>query len=267
MEENFSIERLQALVLRFWIEQKINLMILAISMVLVFSLFNFLMPNIEIARALEKVAFMSMFAKYIFFIILIIHLHLAFAKGSGSVKSRQLHLLPASAVEKFVYLLLVGLILPLTFYIAVFECVNIVFALSDTYNLFSFQQFMFAKFTLITKEAGFESIIITLKQFTFLIYYLTLQLLILGLIIFKDYAILKVFAIVYLSVNVFSLVVIQLLNQTLPFDIMSSLQAFSINNPVKLIQLSWLLFVVIFILLSALFYVSYLKFKTKELKT
>jgi len=259
MNENFSIQRLQALLLRFWSEKRINIVVLAGIMLLVFVLFNISMPNIEMARALVKVAFISMFAKYALLIVLIFHFHLAFAKGSGSTKSRLMHLLPASATEKFVYLLLVGFILPLLFYIGLFQLVNFIFVIFKLSSLFSFHQLLFAEFTLIAKQAGFEALSVALKMFTFLVYYLTLQVLILGLILFKDYAVLKVFAFMYLLSSTFSFVALQL------FNLIDWMQQYSIENPNGLVQLSWTLFVILLALLSAFFYVSYLKFKTKEI--
>jgi hypothetical protein len=266
MKENFSIQRIQALLLRFWAEKKNYIFVLAGIMVLVFSAFNYSMPNIDMTRAYEKVAIMSMFVKYLLLIVLIFHLHLAFAKGSGSAKSRLMHLLPASAIEKFVYLLLVGFILPLISYIALFQLVNVIFVAINLSTLFPFHQLLFPEFTLIAKQAGFEALSVTIKLFTLLVYYFTLQLLILGLIVFKEYAVLKVFAFMYLSSNMFSFVATLFFNVKHTTQLMNSLQQYSIENPNGLLQLSWILFVVLFTLLSTILFVSYLKFKTKEIK-
>jgi uncharacterized membrane protein len=125
---------------------------------------------------------------------------------------------------------------------------------------------LFAEFTLIAKQAGFGAFSVTVKLFTFLVYYFTLQVLIFGLIHFKDYAVLKVFAFIYLSSNIFSFVAFQLFNAKIINQMMNLFQQQSVENPRGLVQLSWTLFVVLLALLSVLFQVSYLKFKTKEIK-
>jgi hypothetical protein len=266
MEENFSIKRLQALLLRFWVEKKVNLILLTTIMALTFSLLNIAITTIEIHRIPEKVVIFSIFAKLILFIILLSHLHLAFAKGSGRVNSRHLHLLPTSATEKFVYLILAGFVLPFTFYVSLFEVLNFVFVRLKLSSSFSFQQFLFSEITLFGKHGGVETISLAIKLFIFLLYYLMFHLFVWGLIAFKDYALLKVFALVYISLQIIPFIALQVFNQRYVFNFISTLKRYATDSPEYFRQLSWTMFVLFFGLLSALFYVNYMQFKRKEIK-
>ncbi|MDP3444297.1 MAG: hypothetical protein Q8T08_15675, partial [Ignavibacteria bacterium] len=254
------------LLLSFWAEKKVNLIVMMCSVGLTFSLLNISITNIEIHRIPEKMVFFSILAKLILLIILLINLHLAFAKGTGRVNSRHLHLLPASATEKFVYLILTGFVIPITIYISLFELLNFVFVQLKLSSSFSFQQFLFSEITLFEKQVGVETISVAIKLFILLIYYLKFHMLVWGLIIFKEYALLKVFAIVYFSLQIIPFIAFQVFNQNYVFNYISSLQQYATDSQAGITLFSWILFIVFFSIISMLFYVNYLQFKRKEIK-
>ena len=185
MEENFSIQRLQALLLRFWVEKKSSLILPTVIIIVVFSLINITTINLDIHHEVHGTAISSIFGKLAFLGMLVYHLHLAFAKGSGSVKTRLLHLLPASAAEKFTCLLITGFVLPFVFYYTVFQLLNSVFVLTMSAQSLTFIHFLFSDIEMIAGQAGFAIISLMLKFFILLFYYLIFHLLVWGLIFFK----------------------------------------------------------------------------------
>ncbi|MBP6610064.1 MAG: hypothetical protein KA206_03145 [Paludibacter sp.] len=266
MEENFSIQRLQALFLRFWVEKKVNLIVLITIITITFSFLNISITNIEIHRIPEKVAIFSIIAKLILLVVLLSHLHLAFSKGTGRVNSRYLHLVPASNAEKFVYLILAGFVLPFTFYVAIFEALNFVFVMLKLSSTFSFQQFLFAEITLFGKQGGVETISLAIKLSILLLYYLIFHLFVWGLIVFKEHAMVKVFAMWYISLQIIPFVALQIFDQNYMLNFISILKRYASDSPASFSQLSWFLFVIFFTLISGLFYVNYKLFKRKEIK-
>ena len=87
-----------------------------------------------------------------------------------------------------------------------------------------------------------------------------------GLIIFKEYALLKVFAIVYFSLQIIPFIAFQVFNQNYVFNYISSLQQYATDSQAGITLFSWILFIVFFSIISMLFYVNYLQFKRKEIK-
>ena len=200
MEENFSIQRLQALILRFWVEKKYSLIFPVVIIVIVFSLISITTINLNKHHEGLGSVLAIIFGKWVFLGMLVYHLYLAFAKGSGCVKTRLLHLLPASAAEKFICLLLTGFVLPFVFYFTVFQLLNTVFVFTTSAKSLTFLQLMFSDIELMGHQAEFAIISLMLKFFSLLFYYFMFHLLVWGLITFKEYAVLKVFGIFYLAI-------------------------------------------------------------------
>jgi len=266
MEENFSIQRLQALLLRFWVEKKGSLIFPVVIIIVVFSLINFTTINMD--KHLDGLgnAIFFVLGKWAFLGILVYHLHLVFAKGSGSVKTRLLHLLPASAAEKFTCLMFTGFVLPFVFYYFVFQLLNVVFVFTLSAKSLTFLQFLFSDIGMIGHQAGFAIISLMLKFISLLFYYLMFHLLVCGLIIFKDYAVLKVLGIFYMAYSILGFVVFQVFNAKFLLNFIATAKRYATDSPEYYSELSWSMFVLFFAMLSALFYVNYMQFKRKEIK-
>jgi|GEM_PF-2574391 len=260
MKENFCIQRLQALLLRFWVEKKGSLILPVVIMVLFFVLLTFPPADDAVKEGFGLTAIFVL-SKLLFMVFMVFHLRLAFAKGSGSVKCKLFHLLPASAAEKFVYLLLVGFVLPLAFYMLI---LMLLAALQGTIN--SVFGFVFLEVEVFGDRGDMNKISLLLKLFTLLFYYLIFHLLVWGLITFKDYAVLKVLGIFYLAYSIFTFVVFQLFNAKFWIDFIDTAKRYATDSPEYYTQLSWTLFVIFFTLISGLFYVNYKLFKRKEIR-
>ncbi len=266
MEEKFSIKRLQALLFRFWVEKRGSLILPAVIIIFVFSLFNITTINSDIHHDGLGIALTSIFGKWAFLGMLVYHLHLAFAKGSGSTKSRLLHLLPASAAEKFTCLLLTGFVVPFVFYYFVFHFLNGIFVFILSAKSVAFLQFLFSDIEIIGHQAGIYTISLMLKFFSLLFYYLIFHFFVWGLIFFKDYAVLKVFGAFYMAYSIFGFVAFQVFNAKFLLNFIEMAKHYSIDSPASFSQLSWTLFVIFFTLISGLFYVNYKLFKRKEIR-
>ncbi len=266
MEDNFSWFRLRALLCHFWVEKRKNLIFPVLILVLFFVGFNYM--TIGDVRG-PKPEFMSvllaLFAKWTLLAMLIYHIHLAFAKGAGGVKSQLLHLLPASPKEKYIYLMLTSFVIPFVFYMSVFELINTIFVHTTTAHPFSFIQLLFPEMEL-WNNMKFGQIMLPYMLMNVLLLYLMFHMLVLGQLVFKNYAVLKVLGIFYVATNFLSLVVLNLFNPDFFGRFVKSIQEYATNNPAGLIQLSWTVFVPAFILLTGLFYVNWLRFKKKEIK-
>jgi len=266
MKENFSIQRLQALLLRFWVEKKGSFVLPLVVIVIVFSLYNIATINLDKHHDGFGAAMFLILGKWAFLAVLVYHLYQAFAKGSGSVKTRLLHLLPASASEKFTCLLLTGFVLPFIVYVMVSQLLNVVFVFTMSAKPLTFHQFLFSYIGLFEHPAQLAVISLMLKFISLLFYYLLFHLLVWGLIYFKDYAVLKVLMIFYLTYTSIIFVVFQLFNAKFLLTSIETVKRYATDSPEYYTQLSWTLFVLIFALLSSLFYVNYMQFKNKQIK-
>ncbi len=266
MNENFSIQRLQALFLRFWVEKKYSLILPSVIIVIVFSLLNITTINLDKHHDGLSAAMFMILGKWAFLAVLVYHLYQAIAKGSGSAKSRQMHLLPASVAEKFTCLLLTGFVLPFIVYVIVFQLFNAVFVFTMSAKPLTFHQFLFSYIGLFEHPAQLAVISLMLKFISLLFYYLMFHLLVWGLIYFKDYAVLKVLMIFYLTYTSIIFVVFQLFNAKFLLNFMEIAKRYATDSPEYYSQLSWSMFVLFFALLSGLLYVNYMQFKNKEIK-
>jgi hypothetical protein len=264
--ESFNIKRMNALLLRFWVEKKYSLILPVAIITLVFSVINITIINSNIHHNGLGIVFISIFGKWLFLGILVYHLHLSFSKGSGCVKTRHLHLLPASASEKFMSLMLTGFVLPFLFYIIEFYILNIIFTITTSAHSRSFSQFLFADIGVMGGPSGANSIRLLIQLLSLLIYYFIFQLFVWGHIFFKEYAVIKVIGIFYLAYSVFGFVVFQMLDAGFWIEFVEKAKRFATDSPEYYSQLSWTFFVIIFILISGLLYVSYKLFKRKEIK-
>jgi len=103
MEQNFSTQRFQSLFLRYWAEDKIVLLFLIILSIPLVYFYETSNGRIQLAGGFITGA-LSVF--------IIAFLVLAFKSVDTKKRSAYFLLLPASRIEKFVFLLLVGFILP-----------------------------------------------------------------------------------------------------------------------------------------------------------
>jgi len=260
MEEKFDIQRLLALCSHFWVEMRGRLILPALMAGVLFAAINWL--HIQPDTSPIMMFGLLSVGKTGFTVILIYHIHLAFSRKGGQVRSRALYLLPASVVEKFLALLLTAFALPLLFYVGLYAVVNGFFMLLFDATYLSFSEFLFAN----PVGEYFGKIAIAITLYSGLTSYLLLQFLIFGQLYFKKQPILKTVGGLYLAFNLFGLFAFQIGKGPFIVDFFNSIKQYAIDKPDDFVQSAWYLFILFFTLISSLFYVNYLKFKKKEIK-
>lgn len=268
MEEKFSIARLKALLIRFWAEQQQSLKLPLILLTLLFGIITYglsVRPINQSSLAGPEILMLSIMAKWLFLIFMIYHLHIAFAKGSGSVKSPAFFQLPATNLEKYIQLMLTGFIIPFLVYGLIFTIFNGISVLFSGAEFYSFFQFIFAELTFVQMQENSEILSTVIGLGLFLYYYFIFHLLIWGLMTFKNYAIVKVLGILWVGSQLIGFA-LMLFSTSGAMSFMGQLEQYSETHPTEFVQLARIVFILAIALLTTNFYFNYQQFKKKTVK-
>jgi len=114
MNESFDIKRFNALFLRYWTEQK--KVLLLTSLLFALATLAFLMFRQSGLSNIFERSFWDFLAAVVFFLFMLFQLNLVFLELINKKKSAQFLLIPASNLEKFSFLFVFGLLIPVTLY-------------------------------------------------------------------------------------------------------------------------------------------------------
>lgn len=129
MESNiFSWERVWALLVRYWAENKHHVYISVILVLVIFGLLNRLaIPTPSIHREGLGDLFMISLLKFFFILGFTLHIRRLFVRELKEKRSDQLLMVSATPIEKFTYLMLVAVVIPVLFTFLLFVAVNQLF--------------------------------------------------------------------------------------------------------------------------------------------
>ncbi len=181
MESNtFSWERVWALLVRYWEEQRGKLFaVMMAAVALMFFGFSTAGKHSLVVPVLFSV--LAGVSKIGFTICLLYHIHLGFAVIKEKKYCSRFLLVPATSQEKFVFLLLSSVFIPALFYITLFISFAIIYQVLFHIEFVSFLEYAFV----VPPVLGYDD----LRQF--ILMYALLVLLIFGQFLFKKNATIK----------------------------------------------------------------------------
>ncbi|MDP4269584.1 MAG: hypothetical protein Q8909_05605 [Bacteroidota bacterium] len=268
MESNtFSWERVWALLVRYWEEQRGKLFaVMMAAAALMFFGFSTAGKHSLVVPVLFNV--LAVVSKIGFTFCLLYHIHLGFAVIKEKKYCSRFLLMPATSQEKFVFLLLSSVFIPALFYITLFIALAIAFQMLFHIEFVSFLEYAFFVTNKLTFDAGQQ----------FLMMYSSLVVLIFGQFLFKKNATIKtLLSFIGLSVvlsNIEELIlylIFQPANCSIKTEFLGglTLKANMMSDDIDrglFSSIPHIYTIALFSFVTVLGYVCYLRFKEKQVK-
>lgn len=270
MESNtFSWERVWALLVRYWVEQrgKLFAVMMAASALMCFGFSTAGKYNMAIPILFNLLAVVS---KIGFSVCMLYHVRLGFSVLKERKSGSFMLLLPATNREKFIFLILSSIVIPAFFYVFLFVFFSILFQVLFHIEYVTYLEYLLFLFR--RAEIG------TWQQFLTL--YGALTLLVLGQFLFRKNATLLTFFILFFGGSIltaleqsFLYMIFRPTDFSFTTDLLGGLYQ-KINNKYTLCPIDNGLFgshpvwfsCAVFCMITMLGYVCYLKFKEREAK-